>query len=94
MQVLGINEDLWNIVRGVGSETWKGCEWVELLVVWTLFSGSGMIFLISLYLPMKSHKNVYILLSHSKQDTTQAHLVPTLDDTCNSDALRRNLGAR
>ena len=30
-----MNEDLWDKVRGLGSETWKGCEWVEVLVVLT-----------------------------------------------------------
>ena len=29
-------------VRGVGSVTWKGCEWVELLVVRTRPTGSGI----------------------------------------------------
>ena len=23
---LGMNDDLWDEVRGLGSETWKGCE--------------------------------------------------------------------
>ena len=26
LHVLGINGDLWDRVRGLGSETWKGCE--------------------------------------------------------------------
>ena len=26
LHVLGMNEDLWDRVRGLGSETWKGCE--------------------------------------------------------------------
>ena len=26
LHVLGINDDLWDRVRGLGSETWKGCE--------------------------------------------------------------------
>ena len=47
VQVLGMNEDLWDGLRGLGSETWKGYEWVELLVVWTRPSGSRIIFLIS-----------------------------------------------
>ena len=33
LHVLGINDDFWDRVRGVGSRTWKGCESVELLVV-------------------------------------------------------------
>ena len=28
-----MNKDLWDRVRGLGSETCKGCEWIELLVV-------------------------------------------------------------
>ena len=24
--VFGMNDDLWDRVRGLGSETWKGCE--------------------------------------------------------------------
>ena len=24
--VLGMNDDLWDKVHGIGSETWKGCE--------------------------------------------------------------------
>ena len=32
LHVLG---NLWERVRGLGSETWKGCEWVELLVFLT-----------------------------------------------------------
>ena len=30
LQVLLMNEDLWDRLRGLGSETLKGCEWVEL----------------------------------------------------------------
>ena len=26
LHVLGINDDLWDRVRGLGSEIWKGCE--------------------------------------------------------------------
>ena len=26
LHVLGMNDDLWDKVRGLGSETWKGCE--------------------------------------------------------------------
>ena len=26
LHVLGINDDFWDRVRGLGSETWKGCE--------------------------------------------------------------------
>ena len=26
LHVLGLNDDLWDKVREVGSETWKGCE--------------------------------------------------------------------
>ena len=29
LHVLGMNDDLWDKVRGLGSETWKGCERVE-----------------------------------------------------------------
>ena len=47
VQVIGMNEDLWDEVRGLDSETWKGCAWAELVVVQTRHSGSGMIFLIS-----------------------------------------------
>ena len=42
-----MKDDLWARVRGLGSITWKGCDWVELLVVRTRHTGSGMIFLIS-----------------------------------------------
>ena len=38
-----MNDDLWDRVRGLGSETWKGCEWVELLVVLTRLRGTGII---------------------------------------------------
>ena len=27
LHVLGINDDLWDKIRGLGSEIWKGCEW-------------------------------------------------------------------
>ena len=30
-----MNEDLWDRLHGISSETSKGCEWVELLVVRT-----------------------------------------------------------
>ena len=43
----GINEDLWDRVRGLGSETCKGCELAEFLVVQTCLSGSGIILLFS-----------------------------------------------
>ena len=26
LQVLGMNDDLWDRARGLGIETWKGCE--------------------------------------------------------------------
>ena len=26
LHVVGMNDDLWDKVRGLGSETWKGCE--------------------------------------------------------------------
>ena len=26
LRVVGMNDDLWDRVRGLGSETWKGCE--------------------------------------------------------------------
>ena len=26
LHVLGMNDDLWDRVRGLGCETWKGCE--------------------------------------------------------------------
>ena len=26
LHVIGLNGDLWDRVRGVGNETWKGCE--------------------------------------------------------------------
>ena len=26
LHVLGMNDDLWDRVRGLGSETWRGCE--------------------------------------------------------------------
>ena len=32
---LGMNDDLWDKVRGLGSESLKGCEFVELLMVLT-----------------------------------------------------------
>ena len=32
-EVLGMKDDLWARVRGLGSITWKGCDCVELLVV-------------------------------------------------------------
>ena len=42
-----MKDDLRAKVRGLGSVTWKGCDWVELLVVQTRLIGSGVIFLIS-----------------------------------------------
>ena len=47
LHILGMNDDLWGRVRGLGSETWKGCDWVELLVVLTRLRGIGIISLIS-----------------------------------------------
>ena len=47
LHVLGINDDFWDKVRGLGSETWKGCDCVELLVVLTRLRGTGIISLIS-----------------------------------------------
>jgi len=32
-EVLGMKEDLWDRVCGLGSVTWKGCEWEGLLVL-------------------------------------------------------------
>ena len=42
-----MKDDLRARVRGLDIITWKGCDWVELLVVRARRSGSGMIFLIS-----------------------------------------------
>ena len=39
--------DLRARVRVLGSVTWKGCEWVEFLVVRTRLTASGIIFMIS-----------------------------------------------
>ena len=47
LEVLGMKDDLGARVRGLGSVTWKGCEWLELLVVRTRPIGLGIIFLIS-----------------------------------------------
>ena len=41
LHVLGMNDALWEKVRGLGSETWKGCELVGLLVVLTRLRGTG-----------------------------------------------------
>ena len=43
LHALGMNDDLRDRVRGLGSETWKGRERVELLVVLTRLRGSGII---------------------------------------------------
>ena len=37
-----MNDDLWDKVRGVCSETWKGCELVELLVILIRLRGTGI----------------------------------------------------
>ena len=34
-----MKDDLWSRVRGLGNVTWKGCEWIELLVVRTRLTG-------------------------------------------------------
>lgn len=38
MHALEIYEDLWDRVRGLGNETWKGCEWVDLMVDDVIFT--------------------------------------------------------
>ena len=38
LQVLAINDDLWDRGYGLGGETWKGCEWIELLLFQSHFS--------------------------------------------------------
>ena len=43
LYVLGMIDDLWDEVRGLGSETWEGFEWVEHLVVPTRFRRTGII---------------------------------------------------
>ena len=35
LHVLAMNDDLWDRVCGLGSETWKKCERVECLVILT-----------------------------------------------------------
>ena len=47
LHVLGMNHDLWDRVCGLGSEAWKGCERVELLVFLTRLRGTEIIPLIS-----------------------------------------------
>ena len=39
-EVLGINDYLQNRVRGLGSVTWKRCDWKEPLVDRTRLTGS------------------------------------------------------
>ena len=46
-EALGMKDDFLARVRGLGSVTWKGCEWVELLVVQIRLAGSIIILLIS-----------------------------------------------
>ena len=36
-----MKDNFWARVRGLGSLTWKGCDWVELLVVRTRRTGSS-----------------------------------------------------
>ena len=43
LHVLGRNDDLWDRTRGFGSESWKECEWVELLVFLTRLRETGII---------------------------------------------------
>ena len=38
-----MKDDLLARFCGLGSVTWKGCEWVELLVIRTRLTGSGKI---------------------------------------------------
>ena len=38
-EVPGMMDDLWARVCGLGSITWKGCDWVELLVLRTRRTG-------------------------------------------------------
>ena len=33
LHVLGMNDDFWDRVCGLGSETWKGCHWMRHDVV-------------------------------------------------------------
>ena len=40
LHVLGINDDFLDRVRGVGSKTWKGCEWSQ---TWEQYSREGRI---------------------------------------------------
>ena len=47
LHVLGMDDDLWARVRGLGNETWNGCERVELLVVLTRLRETEIIFLVS-----------------------------------------------
>ena len=47
LHALGMNNDLWDRVRGLGSETWKGWVGVELLVFLTHLRGIGTTSLIS-----------------------------------------------
>ena len=42
-----MKDDLRARVRGLGSVTWKGYDYVELLVFLTHLAGSGILFLIS-----------------------------------------------
>ena len=42
-----MDEDLWDRILGLGSDTWKGCERIELLVVQTRVNGPGKTFTIS-----------------------------------------------
>jgi len=41
-EVLGMKGVLWARVRVVGSIAWKGCDWLELLVIGTRLTGSGI----------------------------------------------------
>ena len=58
-----MKDDLWARVRELGSITWKGCDWVELLVVRTRRTGSGMTDkLLSISNLSVTFANIYMML--------------------------------
>ena len=47
VQVLKMNNDFWDRICGLGSELWKTCEWVELLLVPLCLRETGITFQVS-----------------------------------------------
>ena len=82
LHVLGMNDDLWDKVHGLGSETWKGYEYMNECIckypkyINTALSNLNKGHLFVTMFHSKMHLNVYIPVRHYAAHLSLACALP------------------